>query len=98
MRKSLQLNLPPAPLEDLRTSTQVAADYLRTWRELANRARERAGLTRKVMASEMGITEQQLSDQLNGRDNCHLSFWRMHALPREFWQELVLLIIEFHGL
>jgi hypothetical protein len=58
----------------------------------------RANLSSKVMAAEMGISESQLSDQLNGRMNCHLSLWRMFSLPPEFWQEMVDLICEFHNL
>lgn len=58
----------------------------------------RAGLSAKAMAGTMGVTEQQLSDQLNGRANYHLSFWRMQALGPDFWRELVELICEFHGI
>ena len=44
----------------------------------------------------MGLSQANLSRQLAGVE--HLSFWRMFSLPREFWQELVPLIIEFHDL
>jgi len=93
-----QLNLPPSPLETLRSGSQPAVKSLRTWQENVRRAMGRAGLSAKAMAAEMGTSESQLSDQLHGRPNCHLSLWRMFNLPPEFWQEMVILILDFHGL
>jgi hypothetical protein len=93
-----QLNLAPMAVEPLRTATHRGAESLRTWREMVRRALGRAGISAKVAAGEMGITEQQLSDQLNGREKYHLSFWRMHALPPEFWREMVEAICHFHGI
>jgi hypothetical protein len=98
MTPIVQRNLPPMAVEPLRTATHRGAESLRTWRDMVRRALGKAGISAKVAAGEMGITEQQLSDQLNGREKYHLSFWRMHGLPREFWIELVDLIIAFHDL
>lgn len=98
MSKSLQVALPPMAVERVRSTSQPPTDSLRRWRELVTRALSKAELTRKSAASEMGISEQQLSDQLNGRENYHLSFWRMFHLPRSFWVELVDLICEFHDI
>lgn len=93
-----QQYLPPMEVESLRTAVRSGADSLRTWRELVRRALGKAGISAKAAAGEMGITEQQLSDQLNGREKYHLSFWRMQALGPDFWREMVDLILEFHGL
>lgn len=96
-----QLNLPPTSVERLRTATQPAADSLRSpsrWRELVTKARNRLGLSQKEMAGGLGITEQQFSDQLKGRENYHLSFWRMLELGPEFWAEMLDLIADFYGL
>jgi hypothetical protein len=65
---------------------------------MVRRALGKAGISAKTAAGDMGISESQLGDQLNGREKYHLSFWRMHGLPREFWIELVDLIIAFHDL
>jgi hypothetical protein len=46
----------------------------------------------------MGITPQQFSTQLRGRDGEHLSFTRMRNLSPEFWRELILLILDFHDI
>lgn len=98
MTPSVQLNMPPMSVEPLRTTTHQPAKCLRTWREMVRKAFGKSGLSAKTAASDMGITEQQLSDQLNGREKYHLSFWRMHGLPKEFWAEMVELILEFHGI
>lgn len=96
MQKHSQQYLPPMEVESLRTPVRSGADSLRTWRELVRRALGKAGISSKTAAGEMGITEQQLSDQLNGRERYHLSFWRMLHLGPEFWKEMIDLICEFH--
>lgn len=60
------------------------------------RAFGRASISQKAAAADLGVTPPALSKQLAGGE--HLSFWRMQALPPEFWQELIPLIVEYHGL
>jgi hypothetical protein len=79
----------------IRTPDRSGAKSLRDWQATVDRARARAQLSQKVMASEMGITPQQLSDQLAGREGAHLSLWRLFALPKSFWHEFVILVIDF---
>lgn len=98
MHDKMQRNLPPMPLEKLREASCSGTKSLQDWRGVVVRAMGRSGLSQKVMASEMALSPQQLSDQLAGRDGAHLSFWRMFLLSKDFWQELVLLIIEFYNL
>jgi hypothetical protein len=93
-----QLNLAAVVVGEVRTPTHLGTDSLRMWREMVRRALGKAGISAKVAASEMGITEQQLSDQLNGREKYHLSFWRMLRLGRDFWLEALPLIAEFYGI
>jgi hypothetical protein len=98
MSRTVQQPLPPMELERVHDLVRTVAKSLHDWRALIDRARARCGLSQKAMASEMGVGTAQLSDQLAGRDGCHLSFWRMHALPPTFWQELLPLIADYHGL
>jgi predicted DNA-binding transcriptional regulator AlpA len=74
--------------------------YLRgeQWRALVTTAAQRAQLSHKALAADLGISESHLSGQLAGAPNQHLSLWRMRGLPRSFWQEFVLLLIEFYDL
>ncbi len=83
-------------LERVAEPTPTHPNSIGCWRGQVARAYSRAGMTQKVAAAELGISPQALSKQLAGAE--HLSFWRMFALPREFWQEMVVLIIEFYGL
>lgn len=101
LRSSLQLNLPPAELEKVQKPTEGCLKSLQTWKDLLIRATQRAGLSQKATASALGISEQQYSNQLaydGDAKRDHLSFWRMHQLPPEFWQELIALLIEYHDL
>jgi transcriptional regulator with XRE-family HTH domain len=98
MARSIQQNLPPMPLEKVRDEVRSGTKSLRDWQATLDRARARAHLTQKVMASEMGITPQQLSDQLAGREGAHLSLWRLFALPKSFWHEFVIVVIDFFDL
>jgi hypothetical protein len=66
------------------------------WRALVGQAIGRAGFSHKEIAATLDITQSAFSKQLSGLE--HLSFWRMFSLPPEFWQEMVTLICEFHGL
>jgi hypothetical protein len=66
------------------------------WLGLVARAFGRCGLTHKAAAITMDTDAGLLSAQLSGVPNKHLSFRRMHALPPEFWRELILLILDFH--
>lgn len=68
------------------------------WRGLVQDARQNAHLSQKAMAADLGIAESQLSAQLAGAPNSHLSLWRMRGLSREFWQEFVTLLIAFYDL
>jgi hypothetical protein len=88
MSRTVQQPLPPMELERVHDLVRTVAKSLHDWRALIDRARARCGLSQKAMASEMGVGTAQLSDQLAGRDGCHLSFW----------QELLPLIADYHGL
>jgi hypothetical protein len=68
------------------------------WRALVPRALARAGISQKAAASDLGITQSQLSRQLTSPNGEHLSFWRMASLPDAFWHELWLLMSEQRGL
>lgn len=91
------------PLEvtvvDSRLSPTVNdVDRERAWLALVPRAMGRAGLSHKALAADLDVDRAQLSRQLAGATNHHLSFRRMFRLPSAFWQELLPLIVEFHGL
>lgn len=96
MPRSLSLGLPTTEQQPLGETTPTVPKSLGEWRGLVGRAFGRSGLTQKVAASELGITESALSKQLAGAE--HLSFWRMHSLPVEFWRELIVQIAEFHAI
>lgn len=98
MRRSVQQALPPMELEPLRTPVRTGTNWLRTGRDFFTRARTKSLLTQQQAAGHMGISESLLGEQTSGRENAHLSFPRMLRLPREFWQEMVPLLIEFHQL
>lgn len=83
-------------LNTVATPAPTPRKSLGDWRAIVGKSLGRAGLSQKQAASDLGITESALSKQLAGTE--HLSFWRMHALPPEFWRELILLILEFHEL
>jgi hypothetical protein len=68
------------------------------WLGLVGRALGRCGLSVKAAALTMEIDRPQLSRQLAGAPHHHLSFRRMLRLGPEFWQEIIPLIVEFHGL
>lgn len=96
MAKSFQLNLPPTPLNRVGETTPTNPKTVGDWQALVPRAFGRSGLTHKLAAGHLEVKQTALSKQLAGLE--HLSFWRMFALPREFWQELVLLVIDFYDL
>lgn len=96
MSPTVQRNLPPMEVTTLESRPSTALNSIEGWRALVGRALGRAGLSQKHAAADIGLNEAQFSRQLAGIEN--LSFWKMHALPPEFWQELVLLIVDFHGL
>jgi hypothetical protein len=81
-------------LNGLSTEHETDHKSVSCWRALVCRALGRAGVSQKRAASDLGITEGQLSRQLSGAE--HLSFWRMRSLPPEFWQELLTLLCEYH--
>jgi len=83
-------------LQTLEKPVSTALKSVESWRAIVGTALGRARVSQKVAAAEMQIAEAQLSRQLSGVE--HLSFWRMKAIPAPFWQELVLLIIEFYDL
>lgn len=96
MTASIQQPLPPMEVKTLSTPVETGRKSLSEWRALVARAFGRAQYSQKCAASDLGITEGQLSRQMSGAE--HLSFWRMHALPPAFWAELIPLIVEYHGL
>lgn len=102
-RSTVQRSLPPMelqtlenPVSTLEGRVSTALKSVESWRALVGTALGRARVSQKVAAAEMQIAEPQLSRQLSGVE--HLSFWRMKEIPAPFWQELVLLIIEFYDL
>lgn len=97
------VNLAFGPMEgkplDTRVSPAVSvADREAEWLGLVGRAAGKAGLSHKALAADLGgLDSAQLSRQLSGAPNHHLSFRRMVGLPPEFWVYLCELIAEFHG-
>lgn len=105
MTASIQQPLPPMEVQRVQDTSKPVQESSRTvlkslqeWRGLVLRAMGRCQLSQKQMAAELGVSAALLSGQLAGREGEHLSFWRMHALPPAFWQELIPLIVEYHGL
>lgn len=96
MPRSLNGTLGPMEIKGLSTAVESDHKEVSDWRALVCRAFGKAGLSQKRAASDLGITEGQLSRQLGGAE--HLSFWRMASLPPAFWRELILLIVEFHDI
>jgi hypothetical protein len=98
MSRSMQLNLPPTEVHSLDQSRSSAVQPmdLDRWVSLPGLALAKAGIQRKAAAADMGLDPSLLTAQLTGRK--HLSWLRLGSLPPEFWHELVLLIVEFHGL
>jgi hypothetical protein len=101
-RSTLQQPLPPMGLDRVQTTSDTGLKSLQRWKDLFSRACQRAGLSGKQAASHLGISESQLSSALaydgttEHRD--HLSFWRMRDLPKEFWEEMLLMLCEYHGI
>jgi hypothetical protein len=77
------------------TSTTVK-NRDREWLGLISRAFGRAGISHKAAAAEMEIDPGLLSAQLSGAPGKHLSWLRLGKLPPEFWQEVILLMCEYH--
>lgn len=102
MFNTLQLNLPPLPVEPLNPERLTTVDEVRRerqWLGLFIQARTRVGMSQKAAAGDLGgISVQLLSAQETGAENKHLSFRRMWRLGPPFWQELIALICQFHGL
>lgn len=96
MGATTQQTLGPMELQKVGDASPTVPNSIGDWRSLVGRAFGRAAISQKVAAADLGITESALSKQLTGAE--HLSFWRMHGLPPEFWQELIPLIVEYHGL
>jgi hypothetical protein len=85
----MELNALAKPCEPVRKT-------LAEFRSLVGKALGRAGLSQKQAASDLGINESQMSRQLAGVE--HLSVWRLHGLPREFFLEWILLLVDFYEL
>lgn len=83
------LKCPPRTGETFLQLTEASA-------QLIARALDRAGLTVKAAASDMGISESLLARQLKGME--HLSWQRLNLLPDRFFYELLFLIAEARGL
>lgn len=96
MRRSVNGTLGPMELQPLGSASPSVPNRLGEWRALVSKSLGRAGLSQKAAAADLGITESALSKQLSGME--HLSFWRMAGLPPAFWRELILLLVEFHGI
>lgn len=94
MRAIVNGALGPMELDRVGTPTPTAPKSIGDWRGLVARALGRAGISQKAAAVDLGITPQALSKQLAGAE--HLSLWRMHALPPEFWREVIELMCEYH--
>jgi hypothetical protein len=80
------------------STTVNAVDRTMEWLGLVARAFGRSGLTHKAAAITMEIDPAQLSAQLAGVPQKHLSFGRLSKLGPDFWREMVELICEFHGI
>lgn len=108
MSRTIQRSLPPMELnkvqhatEPVQRSTEHRTELVPSevqWRGFVTTAAAKAQLSGKDLCYHLGIGKSQLSGQLNGAPNQHLSFWRCRALPREFWQEFVTLLIAFYDL
>ena len=96
MTRTVQQNLPPMEVQTLDRPRSSAVQPMDRWSELPGIALGRAGISRKAAAVDMALDPSLLSAQLAGKK--HLSWLRLGSLPPAFWQELILLIIEFHGL
>jgi hypothetical protein len=83
-RKSLKAALTREP-EPLNCLEAPAAAAIVT-------ALERAGLSQKAAAIEMGISEAQFTRQLRGQE--HVSWQRLFKLPVAFWRELIVVMAE----
>src|SRR4051812_48588358 len=98
MKRTLQRTLGPMELEKVQDGSRTIPKSVQEWLGLITRAAGRRSIPSKNLARDMGISPQQLSTQLSGRDGEHVSFTRMRNLPPEFWQELILLIADFHNI
>lgn len=65
---------------------------------LVRTALSRADISQKEAAIAMGISDSQLSMQLDGSQGNYLSWQRMQLLPQEFFVELLVLLAEERGL
>lgn len=83
------LKCPPRTGETFLQLTEASA-------QLIARALDRAGLTVKAAASDMGISESLLARQLKGME--HLSWQRLNLLPDRFFFELLILIAQTRGI
>jgi hypothetical protein len=88
--------LGPMELDRVGMTAPTHPKSIGEWRGLVARALGRAGISQKAAAVDLEITPQALSKQLAGAE--HLSFWRMHRLPPEFWREVLALICEYHDI
>lgn len=98
---SVQRPLPAMEIiaVDARPSTTVnERDHARDWLGLVVRAFGKSGLTHKAAAAEMELDPGLLSAQLSGVPGKHLSWLRLGKLPASFWQELLVLVAEYHRL
>jgi hypothetical protein len=73
-------------------------DREREWVGLAGRAFGASGYTQKTAGAVLDVDKGTLSAQLACAPNRHLSFRKMWKLGPEFWEALIPLICEFHGI
>lgn len=97
MRPSKQLSLPPMEVEKVHRSTpNRLREWVGAWRELFRRH-----APQKCIAQTLGVSERLLSEQLqyDGEEHAkHLSLWRLHEMPPEFWQDAIGVLMEFYDL
>lgn len=66
--------------------------------KLISTALERAGISQKEAAIDMGLSEAQLSMQLDGVPGNHLSWQRLNRLSDVFFLELLIVLAEHRGI
>lgn len=100
MKASLQLNLPPAPLQSDSRSfgpSETPRKSLKEWEEIPAKALGRSGISNKAAAIAMGKSESWLSRALRGIEKLGWSDIGAIEDPA-FWHELLQLSAEFHDI
>lgn len=98
MPRSVQFNLPPAPLQSLSDAdagAESSRKSLTDWQDIPARALGRAGVSQKAAALAMGKSESWLSRALKGLEKLGWSDIGAIEDP-QFWSELLHLVADFH--